>query len=295
MWAWVAAILPLAVAAFGGTQVGPLPSFPQRIISLAPSTTEIVFALGAGDRLVGVTRYCDYPPAATNVAKVGGYVDPSYESIVALRPDLTILLTSHREPKAQIEKMHLRTLTVPHQTVEDIHEAIRRIGEACGEGERADALLKGLTNRTHAVTSAVAGRPRPRVLVCIGRDIGASQLTGMYVAGRNGFYDQIIELAGGLNAWTNRSVPYPQLSAEGVLGLNPDVIIDLLSEMSPGKETPAQAGRQWVRLGTVAAVRDKRVHVLVGNQALRPGPRYIDCLEQMARLLHPHAFTGNAL
>jgi iron complex transport system substrate-binding protein len=248
--------------------------------------------LGLGDRLVGVTRYCDYPPAATNIAKVGGYVDPSYEAIVALKPDLTILLSSHRDAKAQIEKLHLRTLTVPHATIQDIHEAIRLIGDACGEGRRADALLTELTKRAQAVGGAVNGKERPRVLICIGRDTNSGQLNGTYIAGRNGFYDQIIDLAGGVNVCADKTAAYPQLSAEGVIQLNPEVIIDLVSEMNPGKRTPKQIRAQWAQLGMVAAVRQGRVHVLFGDQALRPGPRYIEFLEQMARLLHKEAFAG---
>jgi iron complex transport system substrate-binding protein len=280
------------LSAFGGLSAEPPPPSPQRIISLAPSTTEIAFALGLGDRLVGVTRYCDYPPEARRIAKVGGYLDPSYEGIVALKPDLTILLSSDHEAKAQLGELHLRTLAVPHQTIKDIHEAIFGIGEACGEGAKAETLLKQLSNRTHAVACAIKGKDRPRVLICIGRDVGSDQLTGMYVAGRNGFYDQIINLAGGINACPDTAVAYPQLSAEGVLRLNPEVIVDLLSEMSPGRRAPKQAGRQWAQMGMVDAVRNKRVHVLVGNQTLRPGPRYIDFLEQMARLLHPEDFIS---
>jgi len=290
-WAAVVALLTLSVFAAHAAEAGRQP--PKRIISLAPSTTEMLFSLGLGDRVVGVTRYCDYPPAAAAITKVGGYVDPSYEGIVALKPDLIVLLTSHRDTKTQLEKMRLRTLTVPHETIQDIHEAIRSIGEACGEVKGADALLSGLTNRTQAVCRAVKGRDRPRVLVCIGRDFDSGQLTGMYIAGRKGFYDQIIELAGGLNACPGREAAYPQVSAEGVIRLDPDVIIDLISQMNPGKGTPAQMERQWAQLGMVAAVRKGRVHVIVGNQALRPGPRYIDFLEQLARLLHPEAFTGH--
>jgi iron complex transport system substrate-binding protein len=112
----------------------------------------------------------------------------------------------------------------------------------------------------------------------------------MYVAGRKSFHDQIIDLAGGINACPDTAVVYPQLSAEGVLRLNPEVIIDLLSEMSPGSGAPKQAERQWAQLGMLDAVRNKRVYLLVGNQTLRPGPRYIDFLEQLARLLHPEDF-----
>jgi iron complex transport system substrate-binding protein len=266
-------------------------SRPQRIVSMAPSTTEILFALGLGDRVVGVSSYCDCPAAAKQITKVGGLVDPNYEQIVALRPDLTVLVTSHRAAQVELEKLRIRTLTTPHQTIEDIHQAIRLIGAACGVKERADALLEGLASRATAVRRAVAGKRRRQVLICIGRDTGSGQLSGMYVAGRGGFYDEIIDLAGGVNAYQDKTVPYPQVSAESVLQMNPQVIVDLVSRVDPGRATPAEMKQHWRRLRPVSAVRDQQVHVLVGNHALRPGPRYIQFLEQMARLLHPDAFA----
>ncbi len=266
---------------------------PRRIVSLAPGTTEILFALGLGDRVVGVSRYCDYPPSATTIPEVGGYFDPSYEKIVSLEPDLTILLTSHRAAKAELEKLGLQTLTTPHETVADVHEAIGLIGEACGAERAADSLSTQLSRRSETVQRAVAGRDRPRVLVCIGRDTESGQLAGLYLAGNDDFYDEIIELAGGVNAYENASVAYPQVSAEGVIQLDPDVIIDLVSDMIPGNKKPEEIERQWYQLPTVSAVRNRRVFVIVGNRALRPGPRYVEFLEHMAELLHPDAFDGS--
>jgi iron complex transport system substrate-binding protein len=260
---------------------------------MAPSTTETLFALGLGDRVVGVTRYCDYPAATSEIAKVGGYVDPNYEAIVALRPDLTILLTSHSDAKMELEQLGIRTLSTPHKTVEDVHEAIRLIGQACDAEDRAEALLEDLNRRTQAVQLAVEAQSRPRVLICIGRDTDSGELSGMYMAGRQGIFDEIIEMAGGTNAFADELAAYPQVSAEGVIQVNPDVIVDLVSHISPGAKTPEEIKGQWSRLRTVAAVGDGQVHVIEGNHALRPGPRYIQFLEQLARLLHPDSFAGD--
>ena len=254
---------------------------------MAPSTTEILFELGLGGNLVGVTRYCDYPEAAKDIAQVGGYVDPSYEAVVALKPDLVILLTSHRDAERELTALNIPTLVTPHDTIADIHEAIRLIGEACGRPDQAQAMVKSFANRTKAVRKAVKGKPKPRVLICVGRDTESGQLAGMYMAGRKGFYDEIIELGGGLNAYRDEKVPYPQLSAEGVIQLNPDVIIDLVSEINPKGKTPKEIAAQWNQLRTVAAVREQRVHVIVGSYALRPGPRYVGFLHDLARLVHP--------
>jgi iron complex transport system substrate-binding protein len=276
----------LGFTAGAGTEREP----PERIISLAPSTTEILFALELGGRVVGVTRYCDYPSATAQIPKVGGYFDPNYEQLVALRPDLVILLTSHRDAKVELEKMRIRTLTTPHRGVDDVQEAIRLIGAACDRSKQAAALLAELSRRTRVVQRAVGGKQRPRVLVCIGRDTELGKLSGMYVAGRRGFYDEIIRMAGGVNACDDDQVAYPQVSAEGVIQMNPDVIIDLVSQIKPDSKPRAAIKRHWERLRVVKAVRAGQVHVVVGNHALRPGPRYVDFLEQLARVLHPDRF-----
>jgi len=273
---------------FGDQSVSNNPSF-QRIISLAPSTTEILFALGLGDRIVGVTCYCDYPPAAQKIEKIGGYVDPSYEAIVALKPDLVVLLTSHRDIKVQLEKMKIRTLTVPHKSIGDIHEAIRLIGEATGKSGEAQTLINDLNQRTQTVKKTIEKQPCSRVIVCIGRDMKSSQLSGMCMAGHDAFYNEIIELAGGTNVCNDLSVAYPLLSAEGVVQLNPDVIIDLIGKTDENSTDKIKS--QWNQLSTISAVRNKQVFVIMGNHALRPGPRYIEFLEQMARLLHSNAFN----
>jgi iron complex transport system substrate-binding protein len=262
---------------------------PKRIVSLAPSITEILFELGLGDRVVGVTRYCDFPDLAAKITKVGGFMDPNYEEILILRPDLTILLSSHQNAKRELQKMNLRTLTVPHTFPEDVHRAIRMIGEVCGREDQADLLLNTLGNRVEEVRKAVDKRLRPRLLICIGRDIESGGLSGMYIAGKNDFYDKVIELAGGVNACTDESIAYPQVSAESVIELDPDVIVDLVNQVEAGDLTQEEIAGQWDQLPMVSAVREGRVHVVVGSHSLRPGPRYVQFLEKLAQLLHPES------
>jgi iron complex transport system substrate-binding protein len=264
---------------------------PRRIVSFAPSITEMLFALGVGDRVVGVTRYCDYPGSVEGITRVGGYMDPSYETLVALQPDLTIVVTSHDDARRELDQLGLAVLTVPHDTVADIHKAIRRIGEAVGREDEAARMVMALEDRVTAVREAVADRPRPRTLVCIGRDTDTGQLAGMYMAGRHDFYDEMIEMAGGVNAYRDETVKYPQLSAEGIIQLNPDVIVDLVSELKPDGPAAKAIAAQWDVLHPVEAVRQDRVYVVAGQYALRPGPRYVRFLEELARLLHPEAFA----
>jgi iron complex transport system substrate-binding protein len=264
---------------------------PQRIISMAPSVTETLFQLGLGEKVAGVTRYCNYPPAVKNIAKIGGYVDPSYEQILALQPDLIIVLTSHRDVKKELEKLHVPALTVPHKTLEDTHLAIQLIGETCGAQEEAEDLLADIASRTEAIHQAVEGSKKPKVLICIGRYTSGDQLSGMYMAGQDGFYSEMIRIAGGVNACDDEKVVYPQLSPEGVMTLNPDVIIDLVSDLQATGKTTGQLASQWDVLPAVNAVKNNRVHVVTGGYALRPGPRYIAFVEQLASFLHPGIFT----
>ncbi len=147
-----------------------------------------------------------------------------------------------------------------------------------------------LTRRTAAVQRAVKGQSAPSVLICIGRDYSSGQLSGMYMAGQDGFYDEIIRMAGGRNACKNTVAAFPLLSAESVIAINPDVIIDLTGVPGAAKTAPDAIARQWDRLHTVAAVRNQHVYTIGGTHALRPGPRYVDFLTQLARLIHPEAF-----
>lgn len=264
-------------------------SVPERIVSLSPNVTEILFALGAGDRVTGISRYCDYPPEAIRLPRVGGLVDPDYEAIVSLQPDLVILLTSHDDAARELKKLGISTLTVPHRTIEDVHQSILQIGRVCGVSERAASLVNALKRRTRTVSLAVAGRPRPRVLLCIGRSTSSSQLGAVYVAGRDGFFSRLIDLAGGENVCAGERVAFPRISAEGVIRLNPDVIVDLVNMRGEAALPEVKLAKQWQSLAGVSAVLSKRVHVWTDTQGLRPGPRYAKFLYRLASLLHPEA------
>ncbi|MBN1195945.1 MAG: ABC transporter substrate-binding protein [Candidatus Aminicenantes bacterium] len=261
----------------------------QRIVSLSPNITEILFALGAGDRVVGISRYCDYPPEVTGLPRVGGLVDPDYEAIVSLQPDLVILLNSHDDAARELKKLGISTLKVPHRTVDDIHLSILRIGRVCGVFERAESLVSVLKRGTNAIRLAVMDRSRPRVLLCVGRSTSSSQLGAIYVAGRDGFFDRLIDLAGGENVCAEERAAFPQISAEGVIRLNPDVIVDLANMSGKIPLPEAELATPWQSLAGVAAVRNKRVHVWTDTQGLRPGPRYAKFLFRLASLLHPEA------
>lgn len=264
----------------------------RRIVSLAPSVTESLFALGLGDRVVGVTNYCDYPVEALTKSKIGGYYDLNYEAVVALQPDLLICLTEHAEHHSDLERLGLHTLTLDHDRVETILGSIESIGETCGAEARAEQLLHDIKGRMARVAARHIDERRPRVLVCIGRNMGSADLGNvLYIAGNDGFYSQMITCAGGVNAYTEK-MAFPMVTGEGLLHLAPEVIIDMVPDLDQRGLTEAQVQAQWQQLPDLPAVRHGCVHVFTDDFVVIPGPRFIQILEKMAKVLHPEG--GNS-
>jgi iron complex transport system substrate-binding protein len=256
-------------------------------VSLSPSTTETLFALGLGDRVVGVTRFCQYPPEAQTRTKVGGYLDPSYEAIVALEPDLVVLRGEKAEYVDGFKALGLEVLAVRHQSVDDILAAIRTIGRACGAQDRADRLAADLEDRMQQLRQRTAGLERPRVLLVIERTLGTGKIQDVYVAGGDGFLHATIELAGGQNACPKTSVGAPVVSADGIVQMNPEVIVELMSKERLAGRSEQEVLADWQPLSDLAAVRAGRVYLVADEGILVPGPRFLRLAERLARLIHP--------
>jgi iron complex transport system substrate-binding protein len=261
-----------------------------RIISLAPSITEILFALDLGDSVVGVTRFCKFPQEASERTDVGGYYDPNYEAMAALRPDLAIVMPEHETVRNRLTGMGIETLTVDHRTVAGILDSIDAIGRMGGVEREAEALVRSLKQRMGAVEALTQGLERPRVMLTIERDVNSDRIEGVYLAGNSGWLDELIRLAGGVNAYRG-PLAFPEVSAEGILNLNPDVIVEMLGDLlgQEPEERQRQATRAWQRLPSVNAVKHDRVHILTEQFVIIPGPRFILILENLARILHPDA------
>jgi iron complex transport system substrate-binding protein len=260
---------------------------PRRIVSLAPSLTETLFALGLGDRVVGVTRYCAYPPDVLAVPKIGGHLDPNFEAIVSLEPDLVVVIPSSHENRLRLESLGLRVLEVDQHDVESVLQSVSEVAEACGVPERGTALRVELEKRLAKVVSVVAGAPRPRAVVVVGHQIGEGAVRSVWAAGRDTFYDGVLQIAGGVNAVNGGLARYPELSREGLSALDPDVVLDVIAGVED-RNLDLEAIRQgWMRLTELRAVRDNRVNVLEGDQMVVPGPRLPAMVEAMARALHP--------
>ncbi len=258
----------------------------RRIVSLAPSITESLFALGLGDRVVGVTSFCDYPPEALAKSKVGGYYDLNYEAIVALEPDLVVCLPEHKGRLADLDRLTLPHLTVDHRRVEAILESLATLGRVCGASEQAQELVEDIRGRIAAVQSRVIDQSRPRALLCVGRNMGSAAIDDVYIAGRGGFYDEMIVLAGGINAYEGQ-LAFPVVTGEGLLRLQPDVIIDMVPDLHEKGLTEADVLKQWSVLADLPAVRQGRVFLFTEDFVVVPGPRFIQILEKMAAAIHP--------
>lgn len=259
----------------------------ERIVSLAPSITENLYALGMMERVVGVTRYCDFPPEARLKTQVGGYYDPNYEAIVALNPDLIIMLAEHEDPREYLSRLGFHILTVDHRNISGIFESIERIGETCGAPDKARSITNDLRARMRRIEEKTSGLPPPRVMISIGRNMGSGKLDDVYVSGKEGFYDQMIELLGGVNAYEGR-VAFPVVSNEGIIQMNPDVIIDMVPDLEEQGWSAETIQEQWSAVSQVNAVKNGRVYIFGEDFVAVPGPRFISIMEKMARAMYPN-------
>ncbi|HPP52633.1 MAG TPA: helical backbone metal receptor [Thermoguttaceae bacterium] len=273
----------------------PSPSKPvRRIVSLAPSVTETLFALGLGDRVVGVSRFCNWPTEVQSLPQVGGLFDPNLERIVRLAPDLVIGLDGQPDTLWPMRKLGLPLVVVDHRSIDGLLESIQVLGGVCGAEAEAKRLLQDIQRRLEVVARRVSGRPRPKVLVSVQRTVGAGRIENMYIAGREGHLGRIVQLAGGDNAAPAAWAAFPIVSAESLLVLDPDVILDLVPGFCSAHIPREQILADWQSLGGLRAVRQGRVYVLDEDFVFRPGPRFILLVEKLARLLHPEAFAEEA-
>ena len=262
-----------------------LPALPARIVSLVPSVTETVFTIGAQARLVGVTDFCDYPPAARQKPSVGGMVSPSLEGIVALKPDLVVATTAgnRHETFDQLAQLKIPVYLVNPVSVHDVLDLIVRLGRLTEHPDAADRVAALLRERIQAVSARVAGRPRPRILYVLWPD-------PLIVPARGALVSELIALAGGDSVTADGGQGYPRYSMEAALARNPEIILIASHDATQS----ALVRSKWERFTQVPAVRAGRLHVVDGNLMHRYGPRIVDGLEALGRLIHPEAFDKAA-
>lgn len=259
----------------------------QRLISLSPSITETLYALGLADRLVAVTDYCDYPVEAQSLPTVGGYTDPSLEAIVSNEPDLVILLQSQQQLRQQLNHLGIATHSIDNSTLLGIEAAIASIAQVTGQQAQADVLLDAINQTVDRVQQKVSSQPPVRTLISIAHYVNSEKLDIVYIAGQRDFYNDLLKLAGGSNVYTDSRIKVPSVSEEGIIRMNPDVIIDIFPEADDHHSDMNLVRQQWLKLDAVSAIQQQRVHIIERDYASIPGPRIFQLLPEIARLLHP--------
>jgi iron complex transport system substrate-binding protein len=258
---------------------------PQRIVSLAPSHTETLYALGLSDRLVAITDYCNYPPEAEEKPSIGGFSTPNIEEVVAMDPDL-VLATQIHEDKVipQLEARGLTVVAVNPTTIDEVIEAITLVGKVTSAEKEAASLLADMKSRIKAVTDKTGNLPeaqKPKVLYVVWHD-------PLMVAGSGTLHNELIKTAGGINVAGDLS-SYADISLEAVIAANPQVMIAGVN-MGTGEDLPYQFITNDERLGETDARQNGRVYTIDTDLVGRPGPRIVAALEQFAGFIHPELF-----
>jgi len=253
-----------------------------RVVSLSPNTTETLFAVGAGNRLVGRSRFCDYPPEVLRIPSVGGYVDPSLEAILALAPDLVVGARGPAGPalSEKLGALGIATFFPPTESMAEIDTMIAELAAHVGARDRGVELVAKLRARRREISLAAASEPRVRVLLVFG-------IMPIVVAGPESFPNEMVELANAENVVATGGA-YPSLNIERLITLKPDVIVNAAMAGTPGAQGDG-IGRDAPGWREMAAVREGRVVALRDEAVLRPGPRIGDGLAALARALHPTA------
>lgn len=263
---------------------------PKRIISTSPSITEMLYALGLGDRVVGVTTFCHYPPEAAEKTKIGNYLAPNLEVIVGLRPDLVVAETTGVRHPEKLSSLRLNVLDVDDGNLAGIYESIRKIGRAAGVPDRAAALDAHIRSSLDTIGQKTARLPKRRILFIVGRTPG--RIEDLIAAGRTSHLNELMEIAGGANVFGDSPAAYAKIGLEDLLARNPEVIVDM-GEMSQTEGVTEAQKRAvvalWNRYPALAAVRNRRVFAVASDIYVVPGPRVVDAAREFARMLHPEA------
>lgn len=263
---------------------------PRRIVSATPSITEMLFAVGAGSRVVGDTTFCRYPEEAKRLPKIGSYTEPNYEAILGLRPDLVIIQENPIGMTGKLTGMGLHVLELNQTSVDDIFNSIEKIGKAVGNEDKARALAASMHSELDAIRARTSKLPRKRLMFLVGRTPNA--LEGLIAVGKASYLNELFAIAGGRNIFDDALSAYPKVTFEEILARDPDVIIDMGEMADTQGVTEADKRRVvalWSRYSGLKAVKTNRVHAVASDIYVVPGPRMVQAAREFARMLHPEA------
>lgn len=291
MLAFLALVVGARVGALGPQQSsgGSPAAVPRRIISLVPALTEMLFAMGAGPQVVAVSSYDTYPPEATTRPKVGALLDPDVERVLALTPDLVAIYGSQSDLRQQLQRARIPVYDYRHAGLADILTTLRDLGRVTGHATDAARVAASIERELAAIRARTSSRPAVRTLLVFGREPGS--LRNIYVAGGKGFLNDMLAAAGGTNVFADVAQESVQATTEVLLTRAPEVIVELREGPVYSPAQVQQAVSEWTRLASIPAVRAGRVRIVSGNGVVVPGPRVAQPVAQIARALHPEAFT----
>jgi iron complex transport system substrate-binding protein len=264
----IALIIALCVAILSQAQAQ---EPPQRIISLAPNITEIIFKLGAQNQLIGRTEFCLYPEAVQKIPSVGGYLNPDYEKIVNLRPDL-IFIFPNADMERKLQDFGFRVVNIPDETIEEVLSGILTVGKVLGVEQRAHNVVQGIQDTLDLVSRTDSTSKQPSALLVVGREEGS--LKGLYGAGRNTYLGELWKLCGGRNIFKDISIKYFNVSKEDLVSRDPDCILEF--RIVPPDEIDKKMRSlksDWKELAVLDAVVKDRIYVFSDRYFLIPGPR----------------------
>lgn len=283
-----ALLLCLLLAACRNAREAPSPvasGEPQRIISLIPAVTETLFAVGAGDRVVGVGSFDTYPEAVKQRTRVGGLLDPDTERILSLKPDLVFLYGSQEDLARQLRAAGIAVEIYRHGNLNDVVRGVQEIGRRVGRGADGERIARDIQARIDAARERSRTRPRPSALIVFGREDGA--LRGIYASGAVGFIHDMVEAAGGRNVFSDVRLQSVQATLESILERRPQVILEIRAGTAIREvEWPEKTRATWRGAPAIPAVANDRVHVLLDERLVVPGPRIADGIELIERALH---------
>jgi iron complex transport system substrate-binding protein len=282
-------LIALVAAAAAGLHLSTALAAPaQRIVSLVPAITEMLYAIGAGPSVAGVSSFDTYPPEVKKLPAVGALLDPDMEKILSLRPDLVAVYGSQNDLKLRLSRAGIGVFEYRHGGLADVTDTIGRLGAATGRESDAARVVSEIERRLRAVRERVASRPRPRTLLVFGRE--PLSLRNLYASGAVGFLHDILEVAGGANVFGDLDRESVPVSSEALLAKRPDVILELRIGERPPPDQVRREREPWLRFASVPAVRNNRIEILYGDHLVVPGPRVGRAAEEIARALHPAAF-----
>ena len=261
---------------------------PERVVSLVPAVTEMIYAMGDGARMAAVSNYDHFPAAVAKLPRVGGLLDPSVERILAIKPDLVIVYATQQELIERLDRARIPYFNYQHKALPDILTTIRAIGARLGSTARGEAVASGMERSLAEVRTKTAGLPHPATLLVFERD--PASLRNVYASGGYGFLHDMLEIAGGRNVFAAVPQQAVQASTEMLIASKPDVIVELLYGDSLKNADIAKQLRAWDALASLPAVRSHRITALTGDEFVVPGPRVVDATRKLAQALHPDAF-----